>query len=307
MKFKDFYQVLGVAEGASDEKIKRAYRQLARKYHPDVSTEPGAEERFKEINQAYETLKDDQRRAEYDQLRRYGFRDGDDISSAPHGRGTADFGDGSFGNVDFSELFESIFGQTGYAKTGAGGRHHNWPQQGDDISLTVRISLENAYRGGKTRISLPARHGRQLNVNIPAGVTEGQQLRLRAQGNPGSNGGPAGDLIITIALKPHELFTVEGSTIRLTVPVTPYEAATGVKVSVPTLSGPVALSIPANTVSGTKMRLRGKGLPGGGDQIVEVQINLPEKLSKASLALLKQFEQEAHYNPRAHFVNPAYS
>jgi curved DNA-binding protein len=303
MKFKDFYQILGVPDDASPDDIKRAYRRKARQYHPDVSKEAGAEERFKEINEAYDTLKDETRRAEYDQLKRYGFRDGDDFRQSPHwGGGGVD--SGSFGNVDISELFESLFGTSGYGRTGGAGgagHHRNWPQQGDDISLTVRVTLENAYRGGKTHITLPGPAGRKLSVNIPAGVSDGQQLRLKGQGGTGINGGPAGDLLLTVKLKPHALFRVEGNNIVLTVPVTPYEAAAGLKLNVPTLSGAVSLTIPSNTKSGSRMRLKGKGMPGAGDQIVVVQIQLPDQPSEEALRLMKQLDSEFASEPRAHF------
>ncbi len=304
MKFKDFYQSLGVPETATPDEIKRAYRKKARKYHPDVSSEPGAEERFKEISEAYETLKDEQRRTEYDQLRRYGFKDGDDIGNSSQWGGAGGYGTDAYGNADFSELFESIFGNSGFGQAHGGARqrhHRSWPQQGDDVNLTVRVSLENAFRGGKTRIKVPGNPVRQISVNIPAGVSDGRQLRLKAQGGQGINGGPPGDLLLTIAVKPHNLFQVEGNSVILSVPLTPFEAATGLKLTVPTLGGAVSVTIPPNTRSGSKMRLKGKGLADSGDQIVVIQIQLPENMSARALALLKQLDEECADETRAHF------
>jgi len=316
MKFTDYYQVLGVSEAASQDEIKRAYRKKARQYHPDVSDEKDAEEKFKAVNEAHEVLRDEKRRAEYDQLKRAGFNSGDDFDPRSYGGGFGGGpgGQGGFGgaDADFSDFFNTIFGQgfnrTGgdpfggaqrsasgsYNRTGTRGRH----SLGDDIKLSVRVSLENARRGGKTKIKIPAAHGypeKSLNVNIPAGVVDAQKLRIRGQGRPGAR---AGDLLLTIRLKPHQQFDVEGSNIILQLPVSPLESIEGATIDVPTLDGKVSLKIPAGTKSGTKLRLKGRGLAvkPAGDQIVVVQIALPDVVSESDRAALVALE--AGWNPR---------
>ena len=304
MKFKDYYEILGVPETASQDEIKRAYRKKARLYHPDVSTEADSEEKFKEVNEAHEALRDEKRRAEYDQLKRYGFKSGDDFQGNPQWQRTGGFGADGFGQNEFGDFFESIFGAGSFRHDGYAGQARRAPMQGDDIRLTVRVALENAYNGGKTRIKVPGSHGaesRQLSVNIPAGVTDGQQLRLRAQGRAGANGGPSGDLVITVKIKPHSVFKVDGKDIVLELPLSPYESATGLVLPVPTLGGEVSMTIPAGTHSGKKMRLRGRGLPGSpqGDQLVEIHVVVLDNLSTESLALLKQFDETVADDPRS--------
>lgn len=315
MKFKDYYEILGVSETASQDEIKRAYRKKARLYHPDVSTENNAEEKFKEVNEAHEALRDEKRRAEYDQLKKYGYRNGDDFQQPPNWNGGGGgFNPGSFGGgAEFGDFFESIFGSAtggGFGRNGqpagfgqSGQRRR--PQQGDDIKLKVMVALENAYKGGKTNLKIPPGAGqasKTLSVKIPAGVVDAQHLRLRSQGRPGLNGGPAGDLILTIQLKKHKHFQFHGADITLDLPITPRESVTGLKLGVPTLGGEVAMVIPANTQSGTRLRLRGRGLPASpaGDQYVVVQIRVPDDLSSEALDLLEQFDEETQANPREH-------
>ena len=315
MKFKDYYQILGVSDSATQEEIKRAYRKKARLYHPDVSKEPDAEEKFKSVNEAYEALKDEKRRAEYDQLKNHGFRGGDEFRQPPGWQGdwqfnSGGFGQGGRGGSDFSDFFESIFGKSGFnnefdssarhRSAGNTGRH----SQGDDVRLNVRVSLENAYRGGKTRIKIPAAPGypeKTLSVTIPAGVTDGQQLRLRGQGRPGAI---SGDLILTIQHKPHSLFEIDGVNVLLTVPVTPLELIEGATVSVPTLSDPVSVKIPPGTRSGKRLRIKGKGLPASppGDQFVIVQVAVPDDLDANTITRLREIENSWSFDPRAHFV-----
>lgn len=312
MKFKDYYQILGVDDSASQDDIKRAYRKKARLYHPDVSSEADAEEKFKSINEAYEVLKDEKRRAEFDQLKQHGFRGGDDFTRPNGWQGDWNFDPGSFSQSgDFSDFFESIFGQAngypgGQARRNNGRQHHSRGRhsQGDDIRLSVRVSLENAFRGGKTRIKVPAAPGypsKMLNVNIPAGVTDGQQLRLRGQGRPGAING---DLLVTILLKPHELFDVDGANVLLTLPVTPLELIEGATLNVPTLSGKVSVKIPPNSISGKRLRLKNKGLASTppGDQFVIVQVAMPDALDAASITKLRELETSWDFDPRAHFV-----
>lgn len=316
MKFKDYYEILGIPETATQEEIKRAYRKKARQFHPDVSKEVDAEEKFKEVNEAHEALRDEARRAEYDQLKKHGYRNGDDFQRPPNWQGGGGFNPEAFGGGDFGDFFESIFGSAMGGAGGFGGQAGGFgqagarrrPQQGDDVKLKVMVALENAYHGGKSNIKIPAGGSQQsktLSVKIPAGVTDGQQLRLRSQGRPGFNGGPPGDLILTIQLKKHRYFQIDGADVFLDLPVTPYEAATGIKLNVPTLGGEVALSIAANTRSGTRLRLRGRGLPATstGDQFVVVQIQLPENLTAEGLELLKRFDAEMPGGLRDHFRN----
>ena len=317
MKFKDYYQILGVSDSASQEDIKRAYRKQARKYHPDVSKEPDAEEQFKSVNEAYEVLRDESRRAEFDQIKKYGYRGGDEFRPPPGWQSTRNGHPGA-GTADFSEFFESIFSSGRGANGGfedlfrhpsqsrsqphtqTGGRH----SQGDDVHLTVRVSLLNAYRGGKTKITIPAAVGypaKTLNVTIPAGVTEGQQMRLRGQGRPGAKNG---DLLLTIRLKPHELFDTDGVNVSLTVPVTPLEALEGAKLQVPTLGGMVSITVPAGTHSGTRLRIKGRGLPAtpAGDQFVIIQIAVPDSLDNKMMDRLREIESDWGFDPRAHFT-----
>lgn len=320
MKFIDYYKVLGVEENASADDIKKAYRRLARKYHPDVSREVDAEDRFKEIGEAYEVLKDPEKRAEYDQLRRYGalddkgqFRPPPDWEPATH------FYTGGLGEADvhrFSDFFESIFGRQGsmHRTYGEGGRQRSIRMRGDDIASSLALFLEEAYHGCEKQVRLQVpeidEHGmishrsKVLNVKIPAGVTQGQQMRLRGQGAPGLGDGEPGDLFLAIDLAPHPVFTTEGKNVFLTLPITPWEAALGATVLAPTLGGEVKVKIPRGSTTGHKLRLRGKGLPGSpaGDQIVLLQVVVPETHDPESEELYRRLgEQEANFNPRAKF------
>ncbi|HRQ63694.1 MAG TPA: DnaJ C-terminal domain-containing protein [Xanthomonadaceae bacterium] len=267
MQFKDYYDTLGVPPQASADEIKRAYRKLARKYHPDVSKESGAEDHFKAVNEAYEALKDPNRRSAYDRLRASGFRPGDQFRPPP------DFGDGfDFGDIGgeggFSDFFESLFGQ--------GRRRSAGPRRGRDRAALVEIDLGTAFSGGSQRISLP--EGRTLDVKIPAGILPGQQIRLGGQGMPGTSGARAGDLLLEIRYRPHPLFEVDGRNIVHRLKVAPWVAALGGEVAVPTLGGSVSLRIPEGSGAGRRMRLRGRGLPGQppGDQLVVIEVDAPK-------------------------------
>lgn len=268
MQFKDYYAILGVEPNAGEAEIKNAYRRLARKYHPDVSKEPGAEERFKAINEAYEALRDPKKRAAYDQLRARGYRPGDDIQPPPGNFGGFDFdfeeifaGGGSGGG--FSDFFESLF------RRGSGRARQ---QPAGDTRARLAISLENVYRGDTVRVSIA---GRTFDVRIPKGIRQGQVIRLARQGRNG------GDLLLEIEYAPHPKFEVDGRNIIYTLPVAPWEAALGATVQVPTLGGDVEVKIPPDSEAGRKLRLRGRGLPAGagaaevGDQIIELEIQAP--------------------------------
>jgi len=275
MQFKDYYQVLGVEPSAGEAEIKTAYRRLARKFHPDVSKEDGAEEKFKAVNEAYEALRDPKKRAAYDQLRARGYRPGDEVQPPPGG-----FGQGGQGGFDydeifagggagggFSDFFESLFarsrggGAVGQPPPGRG------PAPRGDTRAKLAVPLEAIYRGDSVRISLNAK---TLDVRVPKGIREGQAIRLAGQGSHG-------DLLLEIEYAAHPQFEVDGRNIIHILPIAPWEASLGATVSVPTLGGPVDLKIPADSESGRKLRLRGRGLPGapGGDQIVELEILAP--------------------------------
>ncbi|MBV2209817.1 MAG: DnaJ domain-containing protein [Thermomonas sp.] len=275
MEFKDYYGILGVEPSAGDAEIKTAYRRLARKYHPDVSKEKGAEEQFKAVNEAYEALRDPAKRKAYDQLRAGGYRPGDEIHPPPggfgHGAGGAqgfDFdeifaGGGSGGG--FSDFFENMFGR---GRAGAGPRR---AQPAGDTRAKLAVSLAAVYNGSSVRIAVA---GRTLEVKVPKGVKPGQVIRLGKQGNGGR------DLLLEVEYAADPQFEVDGRNIIYSLPVAPWEAALGATVSVPTLGGAVELKIPADSESGRKLRLRGRGLPGSGntagDQIVELEILAPK-------------------------------
>ncbi|HEX7803929.1 MAG TPA: DnaJ C-terminal domain-containing protein [Pseudoxanthomonas sp.] len=277
MQFKDYYQVLGVEPTAGDAEIKTAYRRLARKYHPDVSKEAGAEEKFKGVNEAYEALRDPQKRQAYDQLRAQGYRPGEEFRPPPDfGRGGAggpgfDFeevfgSDGSSGG--FSDFFEGLFGRRAHPGASARG-----PRPPSDTRAKVSVPLQAVYDGGSVRLGL---NGKQLDVRVPKGVRPGQVIRLAGQGDGGGN------LLLEIEYAAHPQFEVDGRNIIYALPVAPWQAALGATVSVPTLGGAVELKIPADSEAGRKLRLRGRGLPGTptGDQIVELEITAPRAVNE---------------------------
>lgn len=307
MEFRDYYRTLGVEPDADTDDIRRAYRKLARKYHPDLNKEAGSEDKFKEVGEAWEVLKDPQKRKQYDQLRAGGWRGGEDFQPPPGwsgGFGQAGAGTGSSGFSDFSEFFDNLFG-------GGMGARRQRSAPGRDIHARVDIDLETACSGGQRRITLnraePGPDGRlvrrqqNLEVNIPAGVTRGQQIRLAGQGEPGFNGGPKGDLYLEVDIRAHRLFEVDGRNVHLTLPIAPWEAALGAKVNVPTLGGKVAMNIPAGASSGKRLRLKGRGLPGkpAGDQVVTLKVVVPEASSERQRELYRQLEREQAFDPRA--------
>lgn len=279
MEFKDYYATLGVEPSAGEAEIKTAYRRLARKYHPDVSKEPGAEEKFKAVNEAYEALRDPQKRAAYDQLRAQGYRPGEEFQTPPNFGGGQQgfdfdevFGQGGDGG-GFSDFFESLFARQRGARGGAGFGGGGAAPRGD-TRARLSVPLDTVYNGGSLRITV---NGKQLDVKIPKGIRPGQVIRLSGQGNGGGN------LLLEIEYAAHPQFEVDGRNILYTLPVTPWQAALGTTISVPTLGGSVELKVPADSDAGRKLRLRGRGLPGTppGDQIVELEVVAPQARTEA--------------------------
>ena len=312
MEFKDYYKIMGVARDATQDEIKRAYRTLARKYHPDVSKAPDAEARFKELGEAYAVLKDLEKRAAYDQLGS-NWQAGQDFRPPPDWNTGFEFsGDGSAGAAsaaDFSDFFESLYGR-GFES--GGHRQQAAHARGEDHHAKVMIDLEDAYNGATRTIKLKRpelnAEGRvvmrphQLNVTIPRGVRAGQHIRLAGQGAAGIGQGPPGDLYLEIEFHPHPLYRVEQRDVYLDLPLAPWEAALGATLKVPTPTAAVDLKIPPKSVAGGKLRLKGRGIPGTtpGDFYVVLQLVLPEADSETSLAFYAQMaEQFKSFNPRA--------
>ena len=334
MAQRDYYEVLGVKKGASMDEIKRAYRKLAVKYHPDKN--PGdkqAEDRFKEINEAYAVLSDADKRRKYDQLganwQQYeraaqargggaGFPPGfEGFHVEYEGPGAERFG----GFSDFFKIFfggadaESIFGGTGRGRAGARSRARPASgfgfeaEKGSDVSAPLEIALEDAFHGSQQRLALQTRPGappRQIDVKIPAGVRDGSRVRLAGKGEPGQGGAPPGDLFLDVKIRPHHLYRREGDDLYLDLPVTVTEAALGTEVEVPTLSGRTRIKVPAGSQSGQLLRLRGKGMPrlkggGHGDLLARIKVLTPTKLSDRERELLEELKSLRKENPRAHF------
>jgi curved DNA-binding protein len=331
VKFKDYYEVLGVSKTATEDEIKKAYRKLARKLHPDVN--PGdktAEEKFKELNEAYEVLSDPEKRKRYDQLGP-NWKAGADFTPPPGWENVrVDFGgfDDGFGRGrgagDFSDFFESLFGGRRGARAGAG-----YSMRGQDVEAEISLTLEEAHRGTTRKITLQVvetcpdcqgsgskdgktcptcrgagvvRRPKSLDVTIPPGVREGTVIRLAGQGEPGSNGAAAGDLFLRVRIEPHPLFSIVGEDdVQVELPVAPWEAALGAKVSVPTLEGSVEMTIPAGSQAGQRLRLRGQGLNkrgGRGDQYVKLKIVNPPKLTAREKELFEKLAAESRFNAR---------
>lgn len=299
MKYKDYYDVLGLSRGATTAEVKRAYRKLARRYHPDVSDEDNAEERFKEVSEAYEALKNSERRAAYEQLGR-GFRDGEEFTPPPDWSTTRDPHHFEFSGTSFGDFFDSIFGSAD--TTGAADRHENFRMRGSDQTVAVAITLEDSFYGREQIIEHRSTGGpaRRIKFKVPKGIAQGQHIRLAGQGMAGYGGEPAGDLLLEISFLAHQDFTVDGRNIYCVLPITPWEAALGAKVQVPTIGGKVTMAIKPGVQTGQKLRLAGRGLPGApaGDHIVEVAIVMPLVDSDAKRELFEQMGETMAFNPR---------
>ena len=314
MKYKDYYAILGLERGADQDDIKKAYRKLARKYHPDVSKDPKGEEKFKDVAEAYQTLKDVEKRAAYDRLGSH--EAGQDFAPSRDWRKefNTQFSDGesAFEGIDLSDLFASL--ERG---RGAGGRARaSIAIPGEDYEVAAQISLEEAYNGTQVALNLsvpvPDQHGRlrretrTFQARIPKGATDGQRLRLRGQGGKGHNGGRDGDLYLNIRLHPHPLYRVDGHNLYMDLPLAPWEAALGVTIEVPTLAGPVNLKVAAAINNGQQLRLGKRGLPipggGDGDLFAIVKIVMPLELTEREKTLFKELAEGASFNPRRHFT-----
>ncbi len=326
VEYKDYYKLLGVDRGASQDEISKSFKKLARKCHPDLN--PGdctAETRFKEINEAYEVLRDPEKRRLYDTLGP-NWQHGQNFQ-APPGFENARFHFGGAGGGQhfdaggFSDFFQTIFGGSGgmggFGGGGmggfGGGGYQRRPSRGQDVEASLELTLEEAYQGGAKTITLQEEafspEGRlylkpkTLSVNIPAGVRDGARIRLAGQGGAGSSGGPAGDLMLRVMIRPHSRFKLEDVNVLVDVPLAPWEAALGATVRVPTLDGEIDLTIPPGTGSGRKLRIRGKGLngkTGRGDQLVRVMVQVPKHLTERQTELWNTLAQESDFNPREH-------
>ena len=327
MEYRDYYQIMGVARTATADEIKKSYRRLARKYHPDVSKEKDAEKRFKEVQEAYEVLKDPEKRAAYDQL-------GSDYKQGQQFRPPPDWGSGfefrggprqgraragashteEFEDAEgFSDFFSSLFGQRGFGGGAGGGNPFGGAgaRAARDHHARVDIDLEEAYSGTTRTLELKRPDLKPdgtldlkthtVKVTIPAGVTEGQLIRLAGQGEQSTGGGKPGDLYLEVHMKPNRLFQLDGRDVTLTLPIAPWESALGATVTVPTLGGGVDMRIPPNSQSGQKLRLRGRGLPGQtpGDQYIQLKIVVPPANTPEAKAVFEDMKQKLNFNPRA--------
>jgi curved DNA-binding protein len=298
MKYKDYYAALGVGRDAAEDDIKRAYRKLARKYHPDVSKEPNAEEKFKAVSEAYETLRDREKRAAYDQLGSY--QAGQDFRPTPDWE--TRFGAGAGGSeeaFDLGDLFEHLSGRAG--------RRQRGPVPGRNYELNATLTLEQAARGTELEVALPGPGNGQaktVRVRVPPGTTDGQRLRVPGKGAPGRNGAPPGDLYVNISLIPHRYFKVSGHDLYLDLPLAPWEAVLGAKVEAPTLEGRVTLTIPPGSRTGQKLRVGGRGLPrphgGAGDLYCVLSVATPTAPSEREKELYQELAKVSTFNPREH-------
>ncbi len=319
VKFRDYYEILGVSRTATQEEIQRAYRKLARKYHPDVNKAANAEDKFKELNEAYEVLKDPDKRSKYDQLGA-NWKAGQDFRPPPGWESQFDFGQGgaggrtSFhwgGGGDFSDFFETVFGGRGFRGAKGGFDSSSWSQAGADQEATIRIALEDAFHGSTKSITLQSQtvnpqgqlsvQEKNYEVKIPKGILSGQKIRLSGQGSEGRGGGPKGDLYLKVEIEPHPMYKLTERDISVDLPLTAWEAALGAEVQIPTPAGPVSLKVPPGSQTGQKLRLRGRGMPsakGAGNLYAVINIMVPKKLSAREKELFEELQKASDFNPR---------
>jgi curved DNA-binding protein len=313
VEFKDYYRIMGVEEKATADEIKKAYKKLVRRYHPDVSKEQDAEQKFKDLGEAYEVLKDPGRRSEYDQLRKMGARGSVGNFRPPPGWESATrFYDSGESTGEFSDFFEAIFGRNGGFHRSYGG-NQQMRMRGEDVHAELALLLEEACNGAEQLVeirvpeveanALISHRSKKIKLKIPPGTADNSVLRLKGQGAPGMGGEPAGDVLVKIRIAPHPLFAVEGRNISLVVPVLPHEAALGTQVTIPTLQGQARVKIPAGSQSGQKLRLAGKGMPGQepGDFFVVLKLVMPDSISEKEKALFEALAKENTSNPRSHW------
>lgn len=312
MEFKDYYKILGVEPEASDKDIKTAYRKLARKYHPDVSAHKDAGNKFKEISEAYEVLKNKETRAEFDDIRQYGAQ-GQSFRPPPGWQSSDSASHYSTSSDDFSDFFSSLFrnaNQRSPFEEAAGQRstHAQWgdgrPQRGQDIEADLPVFLEDTLKESSQTVSFQIGDAKKkLKVKVPAGTGNGERIRLKGQGAPGPSGAASGDLYLRVRLVPHPLFDVEGHNLVIVLPLAPWEAVLGAKVEVPTLTGNLRLTIQPNSQSGQRLRMKGKGLPNKqgkhGDLYAVINVVVPPKADASSEALWKQLSETEKFDPRA--------
>jgi curved DNA-binding protein len=329
MKFKDYYAALELERDADGDEIKKAYRRLARRTHPDVAKEPGAEERFKEISEAYQTLSDPEKRQAYDDLGRHGS--GEDFSPPPdwESRFRREGGQPAGQDVDLADLFEQMgFGVSGGAggfgggfgsSGGFGQQAGGFPVRGQDLEVTTELTLEQAAQGTEVAFTLSvpsrradggmAREPRSGTIRVPRGVADGERLRVPGRGGPGLGGGPAGDLFLEIRLKPHPRFRPVGHDLYLELPIAPWEAALGAEIELPTLAGTARVTVRPGMRNGQKLRLAGKGLPrrkeGAGDLYGVIQIVMPEQIGDRERELYRELAEASAFNPRPSFEGAA--
>ncbi len=324
VKYRDYYEVLGVPRTASQEDIQKAYRKLARKYHPDVNKAKDAEERFKEVGEAYEVLKDPEKRSKYDQLGE-NWKDGQEFRPPPgwesqfgfgRGAGGTEFRWSTGGGGDFSDFFETLFGGMGGFRDAFGrgrtAQEPRWRQAGADQEAIIRIRLEDAFHGSTKSITLQSQttsptgqitvQEKNYEVKIPAGIMSGQKIRLAGQGGEGIGGGPRGDLYLKVEIDPHPVYRVEGRDLYMDLAITPWEAALGTELQVSTLAGPVTMKIPGGTQTGQKLRLRGKGMPNPkgahGNLYAVITIQVPKKPTERERELFEELRRVSRFNPR---------
>jgi len=310
MKFKDYYAILGVDRNASEDDIKKAYRKLARKFHPDVSKEPNAEEKFKEVAEANETLKDPEKRKAYDELGRHAT--GEEFRPPPDWQHAFGGGQFSFDDLDLADLFAGL-------RPGGRGRGTGGAMAGRNYEAQVQITFDQAFHGTEITLDLSAiefddagharRVPRKVTVRIPKGVADGQVLRVPGKGGKGASGGPAGDLFLDIRVQAHPLFQADGQDLYIELPLAPWEAVLGASVELPTPAGQVSLTVPAGTRAGQKLRLAGRGLArqgaAAGHLYAVVQIVVPRVVDERERALYRQLAEQSTFNPRAHFEREA--